>query len=611
MKRGRLLIPSLLGVAALLLVAGALVRWTGSRPVTASAQPGDGDPPESFRFRPGQSRAYLWSLRQLAGAGPGAPAPETVLEGRLNLRVLTTGAVTKIAIQLAPLEVRIAGQPSPAAARDLGRPFLVEMSPRGEVRAASFEPEVSQRHRPMLESMFRMLQIVLPGGRTARWETRETDLAGAFDAAYEQVGARGVAKRKLRYVEGASRLASTKVVSSRFQAELDPAGFWLDRLEGAEQAQVETPDGRVVGVVEGRITLQSTRDPVDGALAIWKVDELLTRGVPAGGGPGPVPARAALDEDRARAERERFRREGETLDHLVAGLATHKPQDAAFGHRFAAFVRAFPERAGALAARVRHVPEMQAALLVNVLELAGVPEAQAALLEIAEGAGESEQSRLQALAALAGVAAPTAETLARLQRLAATLTDEGAANAVASSALLTLGALASKAEGGLRDSSVRAIEAGLADAREPAVQRVHLLALENAGAKVPDGALAAYLASDDAGVRQAAVAGAVRSGDAASAGRIAAIVERDASPAVRLAAVEALSQLPPDSGVDSTVARRLSGGAEPDPHVRAQMVRLLASRMKEQPARRRDLEEALRRERDREVIVAIANALVP
>lgn len=88
------------------------------------------------------------------------------------------------------------------------------------------------------------------------------------------------------------------------------------------------------------------------------------------------------------------------------------------------------------------------------------------------------------------------------------------------------------------------------------------------------------------------------------------ILANEKIPAVRSAAVSSLLRLPPIETANSAIQNMLSTQQERDANVRARMVKYLIERMKEYPGNRVTLQAQLKRETNREIIVAILNALV-
>jgi hypothetical protein len=565
-------------------------------PAPAGAPPGAGGA--------SATASYRWELAASAGPRSG-PREETTITGTLNARITTASERRQIAFQLSGLSVQVGGRREAELERAYQRPFVLEIDDRGRFGPSRFDPAIPPRERAVLDAAIRLLQVVLPTGDEARWETREADGVGEYDAAYVREAHGGVTKRKLRY--GATRGAtplSARVVASELRAELAPGPGWLRRAAGSERLDLAAGDGGVLASTSTRFTLEPSPAPVDPNLAVWRDRPFEGTGV-AVDGRGP----SAWDAAAVARARDRFQRQGTTLDGLLAGLGTHDVRDAAFAHELAEFLRAFPEEAHRATARLGTLADLEAAVLLSVLELAGTPEAQDALVRLASSPGASRANRLRAVAGLAGVAEPTGDTLAALERLSATPRRTADDAELASASLLAYGALAGRAGDALRGGAMSRLEATAREAPTAEEARVALRALGNARLPPPLDLLTTRLASPDPGVREAATELLAQRPEAATAETLRSLFEHDPAAPVRRSALLALASHPSGDGANAAVADALAAGREEDPSVRVEMARFLAGRIPRIPENRQLLLRELQRERDRGVILAILNAM--
>ena len=250
-----------------------------------------------------------------------------------------------------------------------------------------------------------------------------------------------------------------------------------------------------------------------------------------------------------------------------------------------------------------------AALLFNILELAGTPQAQRVLADAMENGSLSPANRFRSMVAMAGLEQPTEETIERLTRAGYSLRSGEDELDLASTATLVLGAVTRQAPGeeaarvrdGLRDA--------LRGAADPNRQMVVLTALANARASMPPEDLSQYLQSDSPGVRAAAAGILAANPSPAGTEELVGLLSRERQPLVLSATIGALPRATPDPQINAAVARALVQDGAQDATVRREMVGYLAGQMATFPGNRTVLESALRHETNRGVMVAILSAL--
>lgn len=596
--RSRLVIA----IPVALLIAVGLALLPRGRTAGPAGPRGGGS---AFPLVPGSSRAYALNFSTTVSSAGGAPR-ETVLEGRLNVRVVAgAGGGSALAVQLAPLRVLVDGEPQPAMERRWAAPFVVAIGTRGALGASLFPPELAPGDRAVLDGAIRAFQVVLPAEPRDAWEETESDQVGTFVASYRRGGPGVVEKKKARYTSvRPPALVFPQVLASVLRAELDGAGPWLARAEGSERLRFAPEGGPPLATVEARFGLEPAGAP-EASAAVWRDEAVRAARV---GVNAPGPASSAWDDAEREATRQRLEERRVTIDQLVARARTSRGPDPALAHELAAYLRIFPEAAARFPDFVRGADDSTAQLLLHALELAGTPESQDALADVAESSGQSRDDRMRALVALGGVQAPTAGTLERLER-DARAAGSGDRSGIASTALLALGAATANATAEAGERVVRDLAADLRGTRDSERQRLLLLALENAHAALPPEALAPHLASPDARVREVAarVAGAAEGGD--PTGDLLAALAREPNAQVRAEMVGGLLARPADARANATIASALVEGREPAAAVRVRMVAYLARQIPVFPANRDVLRACLPRERDRSVTVAILNAL--
>lgn len=549
----------------------------------------------------GATNAYRWAMTTaVMPDGSVGRREETDYSGTLHVRVLSSGAGRTLALRFTSVTVRVMGVPRPEIAEALSVPFTVDVDPSGRFGDSRFPPGLSRADRMLLDGAIRSTQLVLPPDGADRWETTETDANGDYVSAYSREG-ETVTKHRERYTSLAAKAPlSIEIAGSLLKAELGGSTAWLRRAEGSESLRIRASDGTPVARVEARFRLDPSPDASVASSPPWDTVTLESIRIRRD---APSTAASAWDEAEYARQRERFLSEGITLDRLLSALAGHPPGDARFAHEFSAFLRAFPAEADRLGAKLRAVAPADLPLLFNVLELAGTSEAQHVLLAFASDGRRRTTERALALAALAGVEAPTAWAMERLWRDARTGEDP----ALTSTALLALGALAQRAPSAQSELTIARIASELRVANDPDRQVVCLRALRNSGGPLDADEASRLLRSDNPVVR-GAVSELVAERTALDGGQAFAQILRDEPDAsVRQGLLAGLPMGVPAAPVNAAIAGALAG--ERDAGVRAQMVQLLVGGLSTYPANRAVLEAELRRETDRQVIVAILNSL--
>jgi len=591
------------GAAAAASLVAAVAVWAWQR-VGSSSGLAALTPPV-FQLRPDSSRAYELSFTTRVTSS-GASPRETTLVGRLNVRVVSSGSGPALAAQLDPVEVKVDGAAQPDMSRRYSTPFVVPITPSGRFGAALFPSELAKGDRAALDGVIRSFQVVLPAAPRETWEATETDQVGTLVATYRRgTVPTAIHKTKLRYTAmPPPALFTVRVLASAVHAGLDTDGPWLARIEGAEELVLAPVSGGPAARVEARFSLEPAGAPTDATAAgLLQAATAARVGVDAG-----ASAPSAWDEAERAAARQRLQAGRVTLAGLTARAQSAELPAPALTHEIVAFLRAYPEAAAEVPRSLEGLGDAPAAILMHALELADTPEAQSALLDVAGGGGHSRANRIRALIALGGVETPGHDTLERLEREAREA-GAGDRSGVASTALLALGQLATRAPEGEGQRIVSELAGSLRTTNDRRRERLLLLALENARAPLTADELAPHLASGDAQVREAAarVAGYATGGDATAA--LVELLGREPAAPVREAALAGLLLRPADPQANAAIVAALTGGREPDAAVRARMVAYLARQFPAFPANRDLLRQYVPREPSRDVTVAILNAI--
>jgi HEAT repeats len=598
---------TLAAAGALVVVAFAAIRLASGPPPAPAPDAGVAAARGAALQLGSGARAYRLSQAIVIGAGQGAPL-ETTLEGVLNVRMIGSAARPAMAVQVSPMEVRVGGERRPILEAVFAKMFVIDVEVTGQLGETRFGPGLAAGDRATLDAALRPFQVVLPPGRGAEWETRERDQHGAFVAAYRLEGdGRTIAKRKLRYEGPRATIFPVRVDSSSLRAEVDAEGPWLRSAVGAEQLTIGGDAAPVIATASARFALEALPRPPDPTLELWREDLARVAVVPVRDASDLE--ETAWDASERERQRDRLAKTGVTLESLLASVSTRARRDPSFHHELALYLRIHPDDARRVSARIRALGSSDEALfLVQVLRIASTPQAQRALAELAHGRDVERQVRVAALAALGDVVRPRPETLDRVARTWSANRGREEASAVAGTAVLALGSMTARVPPDVRPRYEDLLREALAST-SPREEALVLHALGNARATLPPDALARYLASPDAAVREAAARVATgRQGEAASP-EILGRLSDDPAPSVRRAVMRGLIGQPPDPATNAAVVQALASAREADPRVRSQMVEYLARNKATFPGNTNVLRAALQSERDRQVVTAILNAL--
>jgi hypothetical protein len=598
------------GVSAVVLLVGIVAGHARHQGELRNRQPSSAGAMARSHFVQSGQRSYRWSLNNVVFQGAQAlgAARETTYQGQLNIRMMPeSGGRTKMAVQLSELHVRLMGAENAEMARVFSAPFMVEIDPRGRLGESRFSPELGPGDRSVLDTAIRSLEIVLPESQDTTWEVTEMDSTGEFLAAYHRLPESGdITRVKRKYLKTKQPGLDVRVVSSSLRASFDNAGPWLARAEGHEILEL-LAQGRALASIDAHFSLEALPSgspvamPLGGDALEWS--RLVVKDAPSSG-PDSV-----WSEAEHQRQRTRFRQAGTTLDELVAGVNSHSLQDAGFAHQFASFLRAFPEQASGLKTKIAGVKPDKATLLLNILQMAGTPQAQATLADVMEDTSTSRGVRLLALTAIAGVRQPTSALVDRVDSQCLQMRARKDHSDLASSTILSLGSLADNAPKEIRSKVTGQLTAWLEAASTAEDQRLILAALGNARAQLPAEKLEPYLKSDSAQVRAAAATFVGAGRDVRTAERLGQLLQGEDAATVWSSALEALLVSPPSEAANTAIVRAFSAGAESRPDIRAQMATYLGRNSRQFPDNRKILEQELRGEANRQVIVAILNSL--
>ena len=197
-------------------------------------------------------------------------------------------------------------------------------------------------------------------------------------------------------------------------------------------------------------------------------------------------------------------------------------------------------------------------LLARALVGAGTEAAQAALAWVVEDSVDDWAKESRIVPALVGLMQPSELIVACIEKLSATATSEG----LRDMSTMVMGALGRQLslQASPRSKPVfRILLAKLASCRTANDERTVLLALGNTGDQEVMSAAGPYLKSSNSSIRSAAVTALRWVPDRRRSKIICSTLVRDGSAEVRVAAAEALSNVPPTDATVATLRSALTG----------------------------------------------------
>jgi hypothetical protein len=506
---------------------------------------------------------------------PGAARPvrvEARVAGTLVLDVaeMEEGGV-RGRFRLARASYAASGGPDRARDLRLGTPFDVTFDADGRPRRFAIPDTVPAEGRVVLEQLVRTFQVVT--GRGPRWTVREENGTGTYVADYRAARDGSIVKRKTAFetvaveATGFEGPFEARVSRSRGTARL--GGCWVEAVSLEEDLEL---------LARGETVMTST---LRATLVRLPAVPDLAEAEPA----APAGPRVA-DPD---AE----------LARLVAALDAGGGASASDAHWVRDLLATCPGTAERVVEAIAggRLDDGAAAALLNALELAGTPEAQAALGTVLEGHAFGRMNRLRAAIALGGVAEPTAEALDSLWRTSERR-ETGEASEIADTALFALGALAPRSRAA--DAAVGPVEtrlqARLAAARDEDERGILLGALGNARNRALAPAVLPYLDDGSAYVRASAADALGNMPGRETESRLVERLRTEGDPRVRKALAASLARTE-EPAAESLEAVEAMVRDEETAATRLEMARFLGENVERHPSSRATLEHLLRKDR--------------
>jgi hypothetical protein len=542
------------------------------------------------------SACYTYSLRsdiEINPAPMGSPSDETfdpqrvrlVVSGTMNRRDLgedDVQGIRYVGYQLSDVTVVINGVTNQGLSALYGRLGMAVCGPAGHMLSFCLPAALSAKDQACLKGLFYPMQITSPqiaepGSSDEQWLTEETDAAGTYQARYTRLSAEELFKEKLQYTSlNQENVAgvSARITDSAWQITAD-SHLVPEVILGSERVEFYMGDtlfSRSDTVIDIRRTGQTNA----ASASIWALTgnpsnlcmEIFAQGV------GEPVGDDVWEQQRLEALREKYagipvRDVYDALEYAVMQRQSHADTIPAI-HALRDYLLVNPDKALDLPAMIKEqqADDQLAGRIILAIELAGTPQAQAALLTITQDPEQRMNQRIQSVVACGGIKTPKEDFAETLWNIS----DDNAADPrLRDTALLSLGALGADGDPHQAETIRAGLIERLSSAGDLRQQELALLALDNCGG-LPGQELQPYITSDDPVLRAAAVQHYRHQTNDASITAVSSLLLNDSAPSVRQAAFGVLEPCS-EPQVQQLVRDGLS--AETDRSLRRSMIRYL------------------------------------
>ena len=570
----------------------------------------------SHHWNPGTQQSYNLSIISDVGLVlPGNALPQQFnqqVTGTLNLRVFDwepEGQI-RVGFQLYPVAYTLNGQVDEAFQQGLALPFVAMFDQSGSPHAFQFPEAVKKMERTILKEAIRTFQLVFPTESKNSWTVAEENATGRYLAHYQVQKDGSIHKKKALYTEvnlstdndDAAIQAKVKLGKSSAVIRLSPEMAWIHDAKIIEKLSVSDGSGlSSTMVMSGDLELltysiNSLELPLFGALS-WQ--ELLRSDT------GEAPE-SVLSADMAGTS---GGPSSELLEERLAGLVADVSAGGEEGRitrlkRIEALLVAHPDLAYSLLEYLQQPGDISGldAWLIHILERAGTPQAQEALVMVADDSFYRNWNRIRAIIALGGVENATDEAIAFLVTISQSRQDDEA-NDRANAALMAVGAIGKTLSASAPERSDRIrdnLTANLNAARDSTETGMVLKAMENLGDPALERTITPYLQDESPYVRGAA---ALALGRTRSEGTLDVLTDHlalEQDRQVRSAIITGME------GVGNATVRSLNVVQEmvlqePDSGTRYHMTRYLGNNLDRYPEGRDTLKSLVIRDKSSQV----------
>ncbi len=535
---------------------------------------------------------------------PGASSGQSMavkVDAVLDYKTLEVSpAEVLVGMRFSAMEMMVGGVTEAAVNLSLTQPFRVGFVANGFPRSFEFPATLMAEHREVIENLVRMFQLVIEDGDA--WVVEESNASGHYEAAYTRSSPSSLLKKKQRFLSSTSSMStSVPDVVSEETIRIDVNNDWIAEMTLEETISSKDLNGLSV-VVNNHASLKLRDRQTVAAAVKWDFASTLEPTVSSKQVAANMPTLS-----REEAER-KLRADITALDAAVEGRRPliHSLKDLLLVDGEMPFVLLEFMKTQQLSDRTR-------ADLYLALELAGSPQAQAALTSIFTDQSWSRVDGMRAIVALGGVKNPTEDTLAALWGTAYSPLMGDGRDDLPGTAALALGSLGRNlhTKQGTDYFSLRSgLLDGASSASDTHQRAVFLHALGNTGDPDPSmlNNIVPFLDDSAPEVRAAAARTLGRLGTSQVADQLLQSFEHEQNDVVRGSITEALTSWE-DPSLAAIKSVRAAISDERDNNVRYNMALLLGNSMETFPENRIVLEQLLAGEQSKRIRQQVAEML--
>ncbi|MFT5400029.1 MAG: hypothetical protein ACI8XW_002835 [Gammaproteobacteria bacterium] len=593
-----------LAVAASLLlglVLALLIDQTNDT-VSVAIAPSPTEIPLEIQWRAGTSQHYeLLADTNIKINVSGVSALQNIhtrLTASLEFKTLEAGSTdVLVGMRLTDVNMQVNNISNPDINRGLLQPFRVRYLSSGLPVSFEFPATITAEHRSLIENLIRTFQVVLKPGE--RWLAQEPNSSGIYNAEYVRSTPSRIQKTKQGFISLDSMMAkASSGISSKETFQITANQSWLSEMEVEETLKIDDPEGFSV-VATNHATLLARSSTATAATISWNFIDA-----------PPPPEMANRPPALSLAEAEKEMRSG------ITALDGATERRAKFVHRLRDLILMDESLPFTLleAMKTQLLTDRTLSDLYLVLELAGSPQAQAALTSVYVDPSWSPVDATRAIIALGAVEKPTDDTLTVLWGTALGGPSNDERRDVAGTAALALGTIGK----GLRvneDDSYSQFRAGLLDGAMTAAdthqRAVFLHALGNTGDPDPTISrdIVSLINNSEPEIREATARTIGRLGSNEVAGQLVQQLEQEKDSVVRSSLAKALvSWDQPTAPAMATVRSMIL--IERDEDARLNMARVLGENLSAFPDNKKPLQELLNTDKSKRIRQYIAEVFV-
>ena len=393
------------------------------------------------------------------------------MNGTLNVRVLTKKNTKAIVL------MQFSGFSASTGSLEMDRvlthlysqPFLVTITTDGRIVETHYKGN-DQDYKMLNELLYDSFQVLLKN--TSTYDANETTPECMVECQYirDELAVEKIHKRRLSCLNEKNATVRKLIADSNFSIEIDKQ--WIKTLHGQETTRFYTGMQKTAEATY-KILLEKNNSLIDNSLFIWQykgdAEKLQKRYI------NDNTEKSYIEQMKKKAQEAYYKKNNITLKSLLDNYsATNQRQKI----QIADYLKLHPEETAKLFEFIKHADDRTSAALINVLELAGTPEAQKVLRDIVRSIEFKHNNHLRAIVALGGLKHPTKESIDFLWQLYENRETSDQTD-LSNTAMLSLGIM----EKGKEDFKQRLIDEYRQSTDNGSKKSILLLSMKNAGAE--------------------------------------------------------------------------------------------------------------------------------